>query len=134
MSQAEVVKQCKVKTNIAKRLNKELAYYEEERNREQARVDKMRADKADLYDLKQAVGPLRERSRLRLHDNACACAGDRAGRVGDDDPANVRKVGRPMLFPTAGEHSAHQRCSACSGWRLLIRTSVATSRKTSRTC
>ena len=55
MSQAEVIKACKVKTNIVKRLHKELAHYQKEEKQEQARVDKMKADGVDKFDLKQAV-------------------------------------------------------------------------------
>ena len=55
MSQAEVIKACRVKTNIVKRLHKELAHYQKEEKQEQARVDKMKADGVDKFDLKQAV-------------------------------------------------------------------------------
>ena len=55
MSQAELVKQCKVKTGIVKRLHKEVDHYRKEEQHEQARVDKMKAAGADKFDLKQAV-------------------------------------------------------------------------------
>ena len=55
MSSAEILKQCKIKTNIVKRLHKELAHYRKEELHEQQRVDKMKADGADKFDLKQAV-------------------------------------------------------------------------------
>ncbi len=54
-STAEIVKQCKVKTSSVKRLHKELGYYEKERDKEQARVDKMKSEGADASDVKQAV-------------------------------------------------------------------------------
>lgn len=60
-SSAELVKQCKVKANSVKRLHKELMYYEKERDKEQARVDKMKADEAIPSDIKQAV-----RARVRF--------------------------------------------------------------------
>ena len=50
-----MIKQCKVKTNIVKRLHKELGHYQKEEKQEQTRVDKLRADGADKFDLKQAV-------------------------------------------------------------------------------
>lgn len=55
MSQAEITKSCKVKTNIVKRLHKELAHYQKEEAQEQARVEKMKADGVDKFTLKQAV-------------------------------------------------------------------------------
>ena len=55
MSQAEIVKQLKIKTSSVKRLHKELAYYLKEKDKEQATVDKMKADGADASDIKQAV-------------------------------------------------------------------------------
>jgi tubulin-specific chaperone A len=55
MSQADVVKALKVKTGALKRLHKELLMYEKERDREQAKVDKLRSEGADAHDLKQAV-------------------------------------------------------------------------------
>lgn len=63
MSQAEVIKQLKVKTNSAKRLHKEVAYYEKEKEKEQARVDKMKEEGADASDLKQAVSQSAARSK-----------------------------------------------------------------------
>ncbi|GAX74226.1 hypothetical protein CEUSTIGMA_g1675.t1 [Chlamydomonas eustigma] len=60
MSQAEVIKQCKIKTKIVKRLHKELDYYKKEQEREQARVDKMREEGADLHGMKQAETVLQE--------------------------------------------------------------------------
>jgi tubulin-specific chaperone A len=55
MSQADVIKSLKVKTNGVKRTHKELTMYEKDREKEQAKVDKMKAENADMYDLKQAV-------------------------------------------------------------------------------
>ncbi|EFJ48599.1 hypothetical protein VOLCADRAFT_104653 [Volvox carteri f. nagariensis] len=63
-SSAELVKLCKVKTNSVKRLHKELGYYEKERDKEQARVDKMKAAGADISDVKQAENVLQESAMM----------------------------------------------------------------------
>ncbi|KAG2494471.1 hypothetical protein HYH03_007523 [Edaphochlamys debaryana] len=63
-SSAEIVKQCKVKTSSVKRLHKEFCYYEKERDKEQARVDKMKADGAEASDLKQAENVLQESAMM----------------------------------------------------------------------
>ncbi|GFR52504.1 hypothetical protein Agub_g15079 [Astrephomene gubernaculifera] len=63
-SSRELAKQCKVKTNSVKRLHKELGYYEKERDKEQARVDKMKAEGADASDLKQAENVLQESAMM----------------------------------------------------------------------
>jgi hypothetical protein len=55
MSQSEALKQLKIKTNTAKRLHKEMSMYEKERDKEQARLDQMKAGGADGSDLRQAV-------------------------------------------------------------------------------
>lgn len=55
MSNTEVLKQLKIKTNSLKRLHKELAMYVKERDVEQAKVDKLKAAGADPSDLKQAA-------------------------------------------------------------------------------
>lgn len=44
-----------IKAQVFKRLQKELAFYEKERESEQKRVDHMRASGADAHDLRQAV-------------------------------------------------------------------------------
>lgn len=44
-----------IKAQVFKRLQKELAFYEKEREGEQRRVDQMRASGADSHDLRQAV-------------------------------------------------------------------------------
>jgi hypothetical protein len=44
-----------IKAQVYKRLQKELRYYEKERDSEQKRVDAMRASGADSHDLRQAV-------------------------------------------------------------------------------
>jgi hypothetical protein len=56
MSQADITKTLKIKTNTVKRLHKELAYYHKERDKEQARVEQMRGSGADEHDIRQAVG------------------------------------------------------------------------------
>lgn len=54
-SQAELVKTLKVKTGSVKRTHKELTMYEKDREKQQAKVDKLKADNADSHDIKQAV-------------------------------------------------------------------------------
>ena len=73
MSQAELVKQCKVKTGIVRRLHKEVDHYRKEEQHEQARVDKMKAAGADKFDLKQAVSTvLRDGPRAAFRSNRSA--------------------------------------------------------------
>jgi tubulin-specific chaperone A len=52
---SEDKRQLKIKTGAVRRTQKELGYYAKERDREQARVDSMRASHAEEHDLKQAV-------------------------------------------------------------------------------
>ena len=52
----DVKRQLVIKTNVVKRLAKEVELYEKERNQEQLRVEKLKADGADSYDIKHAVG------------------------------------------------------------------------------
>jgi len=47
-------RQVKVKTGVVKRLRKELAMYEQEKVQNEKRVDEMRANGADTYDIRQA--------------------------------------------------------------------------------
>ena len=61
MSQAEIVKALKVKTAAVKRVHKELSMYEKERDKEQAKVDKLKETGSDAHDIKQAV------SKTTLH-------------------------------------------------------------------
>ncbi|GIL82774.1 hypothetical protein Vretimale_8334 [Volvox reticuliferus] len=63
-SSAELLKQCKVKTSSVKRLHKEVGYYEKERDKEQARVDKMKAEGAESSDIKQAENVLQESAMM----------------------------------------------------------------------
>lgn len=60
MSQAEVIKHLKIKTNSVKRVHKEFLSYEKEKDKETARVEKMKAENADPHDLKQAEAVLQE--------------------------------------------------------------------------
>lgn len=58
MSQADIIKALKVKTAGLKRVHKELNMYEKDREKEQGKVDKLKASGADPHDIKQAVsGP-----------------------------------------------------------------------------
>jgi tubulin-specific chaperone A len=54
-SQAELIKALKVKTGSVKRTHKELTMYEKDREKQQAKVDKLKADNADSANIKQAV-------------------------------------------------------------------------------
>lgn len=49
------LKELKVKASCVKRIHKELGYYEKEREREQSKVDAMKAHGVEASDLKQAV-------------------------------------------------------------------------------
>ena len=49
-------RQLVIKTNVVKRLAKEVEMYEKERKQEQARVDKLKSEGADSHDIKHAVG------------------------------------------------------------------------------
>ena len=64
MSQADVVRSIKIKTNTLKRLQKEFNYYLAEKDKEQTRVDRLRNDGADVHDLKQAVSAAAPRRAL----------------------------------------------------------------------
>jgi Tubulin binding cofactor A len=44
-----------IKTGSVRRLGKEMVMYREEEQREQTKVQKMKAENADQYDLKHAV-------------------------------------------------------------------------------
>lgn len=44
-----------IKTGSVRRLGKEMVMYREEEQREQAKVQKMKAENVDQYDLKHAV-------------------------------------------------------------------------------
>jgi tubulin-specific chaperone A len=54
-SQAELIKSLKVKSGSVKRTHKELTMYEKDREKQQAKVDKLKADNADSHNIKQAV-------------------------------------------------------------------------------
>ena len=60
MAESEDLKQLRIRSGVVKRLRKELAAYSSECEREQEKVEKMRADGADAHDIKQQVrrGPL----------------------------------------------------------------------------
>merc|ERR1719160_478088 len=54
MPETETARQLRIKTGSVKRLHKELGMYSQELERETARVEKMKADGVDEYDVKQA--------------------------------------------------------------------------------
>lgn len=49
------VRNLAIKTGSVRRLGKEMVMYREEEQREQEKVQKMKAENADQYDLKHAV-------------------------------------------------------------------------------
>ena len=55
MAESEDLKQLRIRSGVVKRLRKELAAYSSECEREQEKVEKMRADGADAHDIKQQV-------------------------------------------------------------------------------
>lgn len=66
---AEDIKQLKIKTGSVKRTHKELVSYEQEVEKESARLQKLKDTNADSHDVRQAVsregnGKRRETSRL----------------------------------------------------------------------
>ncbi len=65
MSQAELVKTLKVKTGSVKRTHKELTMYEKDRDKQQAKVDKLKSENADASNVKQAVRLSRPRGVMR---------------------------------------------------------------------
>jgi hypothetical protein len=58
-SSAEIVRSMKIKTSTLNRLHKEYKYYQQEAEKEHARVEAMKAAGADAHDLKQAVSKRR---------------------------------------------------------------------------
>jgi len=56
-----------VKTNVVKRLVKEVAHYREETKENEARVEKMKSDGKDPYDVKKATEVLEE-TRMMVPD------------------------------------------------------------------
>jgi tubulin-specific chaperone A len=89
MSQADVVRSMKIKTNTLKRLQNEFGYYLAEKDKEQSRVDRLRTESADPHDLKQAVrvggggargaGAAQQAQRGSLRGLPC-CASDLSAR------------------------------------------------------
>lgn len=54
-SSADIVRSLKIKTSTLTRIHKEYKYYQQEAEKEHARVEAMKAAGADAHDLKQAV-------------------------------------------------------------------------------
>ena len=54
-SMADIIKALRIRSGVVRRLRKELALYSSESEREQEKVEKMRADGKDAYDIKQQV-------------------------------------------------------------------------------
>lgn len=57
---AEQIRELKIKTGSVKRTTKEFLYYFEELDTEKGRLEKMKADGKDEYDLKQQEGVVAE--------------------------------------------------------------------------
>lgn len=57
-------KELKVKSGVVKRLAKELAAYKKEYEHQQSRIDKMKAENADSYDIKKQVYAPISRSKM----------------------------------------------------------------------
>lgn len=55
MVAADLKRQLVIQTGAAKRLSKELQMYQEEKQVEQRRVEKLKASGADKHDIKHAV-------------------------------------------------------------------------------
>lgn len=77
--QADVVRQLKIKTGSLKRVHKELSYYEKDREKEQAKLEKLKADGAPEHDIKQAVGEPRHRGHVRGRCAVGIAGGQHAG-------------------------------------------------------
>jgi hypothetical protein len=105
MSSAEVMKQLKVKAAALKRLHKEFVYYGKEREKEQSKVDRMKAEGAEEHDLKQAVGIwARAAPLLRIWRSApamCLCWRVCAPTCAPSICASPRHV-HTTLWPSAG--------------------------------
>ncbi|KAL1919378.1 uncharacterized protein VTP21DRAFT_2071 [Calcarisporiella thermophila] len=54
------VRELKIKTNVVKRFNKELALYHKEADDQRLKIDQMITDKADEYDIKKQKEVLAE--------------------------------------------------------------------------
>ena len=83
MGESEEVKQVRIRSGVVKRLRKELAAYSSECEREQEKVEKMRADGADAHDIKQQVrrGGTEGRAPARAARPARRDCGERAPRA-----------------------------------------------------
>ncbi|WIA33399.1 hypothetical protein OEZ86_006533 [Tetradesmus obliquus] len=64
MSSAEIVRNMKIKTSTLKRIHKEYVYYQKETEKEQTRVESMKAAGADPHDLRQAETVLAESAMM----------------------------------------------------------------------
>eukprot|EP01137_Pigoraptor_chileana_P018924 Opistho-2@79198 len=64
---AEVLRALKVKTGVVKRIHKEWLMYQVEADKQQVRIDKMRANDADEYDIKKQIEVLNE-SKMMIPD------------------------------------------------------------------
>ncbi|KAG4087373.1 tubulin binding cofactor A [Neocallimastix lanati (nom. inval.)] len=60
MSSAPTVRNLKIKTGVVKRLGKEVIYYQKEYDQQQARIDKLIAENADIHDINKQKEVLEE--------------------------------------------------------------------------
>ncbi|KIZ07725.1 Tubulin-specific chaperone A [Monoraphidium neglectum] len=87
MSQADVIRTIKIKTNTLKRLQKEFSYYLAEKDKEQSRLDRLRTEGADAHDLKQAENVLAESAMMipETRQRLEAALSDLEGFVSEND-------------------------------------------------
>jgi hypothetical protein len=71
-SSADVVRSMKIKTSTLNRLHKEYKYYQQEAEKEHARVESMKAAGADAHDLKQAVCSAAPYARWQHTTQSCS--------------------------------------------------------------
>ena len=99
----DLKRQVKVKTGVVKRLRKELAMYEQEKVQNEKRVDEMRANGADTYDIRQAVSERGSRDPLLLFSGGHALVARSSWPA--PGPGSGHSPG-PELDRTAPRHAA----------------------------
>jgi hypothetical protein len=114
MSQADIIKALKIKTNSCKRTNKEMGMYLGEAKAEQDRVDKMKIIGVDASEMKYAVRTCMGRVDMGARHAAAAkkaspLAGKRAVRVPDDGAGDSGTAGGHPL------RSGELRGAPCTG-------------------
>lgn len=96
---AEEIRDLKIKTGAVKRTTKEFLYYFKELETEKTRLEKMKADGKDEYDLKQQEGvvsetgvmiPETKKSLQGVLDALIQCYDKVGGELSDDLPEKVQ--------------------------------------------